>query len=66
MGYNLFILRCPWQSGGYWKRDLVLAVENKNKHFASVSDGAMDKLATKYVPENPVKMTRWSVTAFQD
>ena len=48
-------------------RNLVLAMENKeNARFPSVSDGAIDKLSSKYVSENMEKMTRWAVTVFYD
>ena len=42
-------------------------MENKeNECFPSISDETLDKIATKYVPENTEKMTKWAVTAFQD
>ena len=51
---------------GVDEKFIVLAMENKqNAHFAFVSNGAMDELATRYI--RPRKQTtRWSVTAFQD
>ena len=64
---TFFIPSCPWQLGGNQMRNLVLAKENKeNKRFPSISDGALDNFATKYIPENTEKMTKWAVTAFQD
>ena len=32
--------------------------------FLSVSDEAMEKLSSKYVPENMEKMTKWTINTF--
>lgn len=40
--------------------------DKDNECFPTISDEALDKLATKYVPENTEQMTRWAATAFQE